>query len=597
MKVDQSRLKPSVKLLLEEYIYNAAEYYNDAFVYNNKRIASAETLELTQDEKYKTAFYNDNLYKAIVPRNAKTAIHLYDAKGNELQSLVFTLERDYGALVFDREPTVLPVKCKVVIYEGQEADNVLALDGSNTMAEDYKPTESQSVVTKKYLENELNSFQAGFYTLSSISVKQGENDLPELLQYSTSERLPVWFISEAVGNLSVTTNAFIIEHTWDENKTYISLVIDGQQFFKANLRSVIDGENALWKLNTSKNIFNTDYSNVYWLNDYTLTVSSFTILKFLLDINVASPKVTIAVKIESGDKEYVAGTTIGIDSYGYTKKSIPTIEWSDAKLQTLKTHYVSGIRYLDSKEKIYSLPVTFTHANEFLYYYRPESFIEVGVIYDGKYEKQFEGGLDSHTPYQSPLMLTSYSHTFDIDLRVGVTGIYFKVFDALKNLVYCETKDIDCTYNSGEELYRVYTPDATLMTPKTDVLTVWDSSKTLEGFEPSLIEDTYILQDKSNKENSAICFKYESDDPLFHYSHVDIDIEHNGRMYLKSSENTNWLDCQRYVSAFDTPSKYNDPCKLGEGNSYTFGKVVYKGPIYIRILEATQIKLNSITLR
>ena len=597
MKVSQNKLKPSVKLLLEEFVYNAAANANDSFVYLNKRIATVEELELTQDEVYKTAFYNDSLYKAIIPRNAKTAIHLYAEDGSEISSSVFKLERDYGAIVFDREPSVLPVKCKAVIYCAQEADNVLALDGSNTMADSYEPSKDQSVVTKKYLENELNSLQAGLYTLSSLTVKQGGKELPELLQYSTSEKLPVVFLSESVGTLNIVTNSFIIERTWNEDSTKISLVVDGSTFFETSIKDVMEGNSSYWKLNTSKNIFETDLTNTYWLNSYIFNCASFTILKYLIDINVTNPSVLMAVKVKCGDKEYSAGVTVGIDTYKIVSSIKTSIAWSDARLQTLKTHYVSGIRYFDSKEKTYELPITFTHCNEFLKYYRPSSFVEMGVIYDGKYEKQVEGGIDSHIPYTSSSMLTSYEHQVNITLRVGVTGIYFKVYDVLGNLLDCVTKDIDCTFNSGEEKYRVYTPSADTSMPDPEALTIWDSEKTLEGFEPSLVDDTYILTDESNKGQSAICFKYESNDPNFHYSHADIDIEHNGQMYIRSGKSTNWLDCQKYVGAFDTPTEYKEACKLGEGNSYTFGKVVYTEPLYVRILGATSIKMNSISPR
>lgn len=592
MKVNPNNLKPSVKMLLEEYCYNAATLSNDTFVYDNKVIASVKELELTQDPKYKTAFYNESLYNAVIPRNSRTAIHLYDESGNEIKSAAFTLGRDYGSIVFDREPSTIPVKCTAVIYKGIEADSVLATDGSNTMNEEYTPTKSQSVVTKGYLESEIDSLQAGLYTLNSLTIKQAGKPLPELLQYSTSEKLPVLFCTDTVGALTVQTNSFVIEHSWGEDETSIELVVDGTSFLNTKVKDVMDGKSPYWSLSTSKNVFETDYSNTYWLNSYILNLKNVSLLAYLVDIKVASPSVVLAVRVKCGSREYAASSTIGIDKYSNAKEN-PIISWSDANLQTLKKHYVSGIRYFESKEDIYKLKVTFTHDNLFLHYYRPELFTEMGVIYDGKYEKQIEEGLDSHIPNDT---YTTYEHSVNIDLRVGVTGIYFKVFDALGNQIGCVTKDIDCSFNSGVEKYRVNTPSASNAMPDESSLTEWDSEKTLESFEPSLIDDTYVLLNKEDKDLSAICFKYEPSDKE-HYSHIDVDVEHDGQMCIKSAKMTNWLDCQKYVQPFDTPTKFKDACKLGEGNSYTFGKVVYNTPVFIRIVGATSIKLNSITLR
>lgn len=98
----------------------------------------------------------------------------------------------------------------------------------------------------------------------------------------------------------------------------------------------------------------------------------------------------------------------------------------------------------------------------------------------------------------------------------------------------------------------------------------------------------------SENENSALCFKIPSDGK--HYSHIRIDVEHNGEMYIRSEGNTGWLNCQEYTEPFDKPDMNGEGCKLGEGNLYTFGKSVYNTPVYVRILNATEAKVKGFEL-
>jgi hypothetical protein len=79
------------------------------------------------------------------------------------------------------------------------------------------------------------------------------------------------------------------------------------------------------------------------------------------------------------------------------------------------------------------------------------------------------------------------------------------------------------------------------------------------------------------------------------YSHCLIDIEHDGEMYLKVEGKTGWLSCNQ-LELFKNPVKNGEGCFVNN-NFYSFGKVIYKTPLFIRILKASFIKFNSVTLK
>lgn len=598
MKLNVKKLKPSVKFLREEFVYSGANYSEEfgSYLYENEIIAVEKTFEITQDPVYKTSFYNDELYNAIVPKNAATSIKLYDESGNEIKGMVFSLEREYGAIVFSQEPSTIPAKCKAVIYCGPTADKILATDGKNTMDADYTPSRDQHVVTKKYLENELNSLQAGLYTLSSLNITQKGKELPELIKYSDGEKLKVVFLNNKMGALSITTNSFIIEQTFSTSETYISLVIDGKTFCKEKVKDVMEGKAFYWEPVSSKNIFETDLESMFWLNSFRLVVSDFREFRYLLDSVAPDPSVSLAVKISCGNREYAASTVLGIDDYTDFKYTL-SLDWQDADLLALKTNYISGYPYLASKTNDYNLNVNFHFNNAPLYYYRPDTLYEMGIVDEnGERVPQYSGGLKgSHIPYMSP----SYAFTYDVEktirIHADIKAIYFTAFSPTGNIVGDIEKEIECPFSDKEELYRVTTPNASFDNPESSEFAWWDSKKSLEPFELSLRTQGYILPDETQKDLSAIAFKFDPEGN--HYSHLDLDIEHNGKMYIRSVNNTSWLDCDERVEPFDIPMEFGAGCKLGEGQSYTFGKVVYNTPILIRILGATSVKMNSISIR
>ena len=598
MKLNVKKLKPSVKFLREEFVYSGSFYSEEfaSYLYENEIIAVEKELELTQDPVFKTSFYNEELYNAILPRNAATSIKIYDNLKNEIKGVSYSLERDYGAIVFAEEPLTPPVTCKAVIYCGPTADKVLATDGKNTMDEDYSPSEDQHVITKKYLENELNSLQAGLYSLSSLTITQNGNDLPELIKYADGERLKVIFLNNKLGELSITTNPFIIEQTFSSFETYISLVIDGKTFCKEKVSDVMSGKSFYWQVVSTKNIFETDLDNMFWLNSYRLKIEDFRDLKYLLKEVSTNPVVSLAVKISYKNREYAATSILGIDDYtGF--KSTTSLDWQDIDLLKLKTNYISGYPYLASKTEEYSLKVNFHFNNPPLYYYRPSEFFEMGIVDEnGVFVTQYREGLQgNHLPYLNPEYAETYDITKNIKIHADIKSIFLRVYDVTGKLVGETIKDIECPFSDGVELYRVSTPDASVENPDSSEFTWWDSKKSLEPFEPSLRSNGYILPDESQKDLSAIAFQLDPNGS--HYSHLDVDIEHNGKMFIRSVNNTSWLDCQERVEPFAIPTEFGDACKLGEGQSYTFGKVVYNTPVIVRIVGATFIKMNSLSIR
>lgn len=64
---------------------------------------------------------------------------------------------------------------------------------------------------------------------------------------------------------------------------------------------------------------------------------------------------------------------------------------------------------------------------------------------------------------------------------------------------------------------------------------------------------------------------------------------------MKAEGETGWLNCNELANPHAIPKYNDDPCALNE-HYYTFGRVTYKRSVFIRIINATRVKVNSVVI-
>lgn len=590
MKTNPNTFKAIPNYLYEYKVYSAKEiegkFYEGTYI-----LAHREEVLLTQDSVYKTQFINPVLARALLPKTSNTTIRIYDADRKEINNIYnfFELDREHQSIVFNVEPSIKPAYCSVVIYDAEDITQVPLTNGRNTMDPDYNITEDKHIVTKDYLDTRVNSLKAGLNALDKFTILQGGKPLPEAIRYTDNQVFPVIFCSAISKNIKVIVEPFIIDSKYDEDTVELQLRLNGEIITHDKVKDILKGDGTTnWIYTSTKNIFDEgSLGSVYWLNGYSVELPAEENFLKYIPIIERDPTVTMeVVVVDKTGKTYSTSQRVGLDTEVSKCKDEHIFEPLESVLFSYKTVWVSGNRYLPDNDTMYSLPIHYTMTNSFLRYYRPEVVARIGTIRNGQDWVQDVKVLQSHLPNTTQV---NYEDYWNVKIDKYTTGAFLELLN-INGEVVCRTEcEIDCATSVDTETYRVETPSALDVFTEED-LPDWVPSNPVKEWDMILKKGVY----NSKNENSALCFKIPSDGK--HYSHIKIDVEHDGEMYIRSEGNTGWLSCQEYAKPFDKPDMNGEGCKLGEGNLYTFGKSVYNTPVYVRILNATEAKVKGFEL-
>lgn len=588
MKSNPQTFKAVPLYLYEDKVYDG--YINELgqVFYNGRIIARRLEVELTQDSVYKTQFYSEKLSHAILPKTLNSEIYLYDINGDRLSGRynMFELDREHSSILFNTEPITLPVKASAIIYEAEEGNDVLLTNGENTMAGDYIPTKDKHVVTKDFLDSKIDALKAGMNTLENFNITQGGKDLIRASCYVDNQKQDVILISASSKDVTIDVSPFICDRQFIKEETKISVKVGPIEIYAERLVDVIAGSSQFWKLTSTKNIFDEGINPMYWLNGYQVTFPSYMYLYSLQNVINDNPVVEVVITVTDGNKTLAAKKLVGLDEEIKNYDGEVTIDWVEADLLNFKNVYVSGVPYLPATGEDFALPVSFRFTNRNLRYFRPNIVAVIGTVVDGEDVVQKELELLSHEPYT---IENTYGTNMNIKINDRTSHIFMELYNIAGTLISRTLKEIDCLSTKDEEKYRVNTPHSN-MVATIEQMTDWDPKALPNQWDMILRNGIYTSDD----DHSALAFKI----PTFggHYSHINIDAEFDGKMQIMSSGNTAWLDCANLAQPFKIPSELNDPCKLGEGNTYTFGQVVYSTPVYVRFTKCTRVKINGFEL-
>lgn len=575
--------------LYEAKVYDTVPDVNGYFAdENGKIIARRQTVYLTQDSEYRTQFFNEKLKLAITPKNKYTGIKYY-CNGKQVNELQFlpTLKQDYASIVCQVEPIDPITSISVVIYTAQTEEKVFLKDGSSTMEPGYIPVKPTDVVTKEYADDMIEDFTAANFPLRNLSITQGGEKPLKAICYQNNEEYDVLrlkFYKSYAGceNCQLIVEPFCIANNFTE-ATSIALVHDSKTSHVASIADILEGKGSYWKLLETENVYTVDDVNpFYWRNKYALT---FNLLDLFTTIDSLNPFVELRVRIadDNGNSKLSKPIRIGVDEYISKAQAQAENTYVKETLQEYKTKWTSGFAYFPHEfDTIYSLPFTFIVKNNFLQYFRPQHPFTLTIL-DANRNVQFTYDIevDTHQPTSGEFQIDK-----DIEIKASSRFLLLKAFNIKKENVFTYEVKLDIDSDYSDESNRVTTPPASVHAPLRDYGEAWDSKKALESWEPKLYHGVYTIDDPSE---SALCFKVDVEDC---YSHINIDIEHDGEMYIKSEGNTDWLDCQNLAKPFVIPVKEDAPCAVNEGY-FTFGKVVYTSPVFIRILKASKVVFNS----
>lgn len=572
----------------EELVYGIEPDVLGTFADDTGRVvAKRYTLDLVQDPVYKTQFTNPKLRAAIAPLNKNTKITYFDEDGvvNTLTCRP-QLRKEYSAIVCEVEPLKPLLRLSVVIYEGPGVEQLLLSDGSVSMQPGYIPIKKLDIVTKGYADDLLEDFTAAQHPLKSLSIKQN-GELLNRIYYQDNTEYPIVLFRQIntrapVEDCVITVDAFAIENNYALD-TKIGLVVDGSTNNVVEVRDIIEGKTDNWKLLKTENIYGSELNKLYWKNTYELTVN----LKFI-ETWFKSTKPFIDIQIKVYDSENVkisAPITVGVDEYISSKVVKPEVQiaFSDEILQGYKTKKISGVSYFEPDfDRKYNLPVHITAQNNFLQYFRCKVNAKLLLLdKDKQVLNSYDLFVNTHTPTSG-----TFEYDQDIEFDINTKYLRYQAFNVLGELMFEVDEYLDTEYDTSDESNRVTTPAADQITPNKDYGSAWDSSAELAEHDMKLRNGEYT----GDPSNDAVCFVVE---PVDCYSHINIDIEHDGQMYILSEGNTGWLNCQKQPTPFVNPKKHEDGCFMNE-NYFTFGRVVYKSRVFIRIINASFVRIKHI---
>ncbi len=578
--------------IYKEKVYSITPNVQDEFVdekYNC--IAKRLTIPLEQDSVYKTQFFNELLACAVAPLNENTRLIFYNEDGVVENTFKYlpVLNEDYASIICQLEPEKPFTELSVVIYCGPDIDKILLSDGSVTMDDDYIPSKSTDIITKEYADRLIENFTAFSYPLKTFSVKQGDIAPIEAFCYLDNNFYDkVLFIrnyntTRRMEDCQLIVDSFALPNTYNQD-VQIGIVVDGTTTHSARLADIIDGTDPNWTLISSDNVYTGNVGRVYWKNSYSLR---FNLESFSMKCGETKPNLRIGVKVwdTAGHSKYSDTVIYGIEEYVESANSQATISFIDENFTRFKTKYISGEGFFESDfERVYELPVTLNINNNFLRYFRLENNLELSVTDE-----------DGNTTYKTNLPIITHQPTrdgFTINTKVEFTlkshTIHLKAFNVKNELMYDETLTLVTTYDDSDESNRVTTPAPSELYPTSEYGAPWDSSAPLQDWDMKLRNGVY----SPITDLSAVCFQVAPKDC---YSHINIDIEHDGDMYILSEGNTGWLNCQKQAAAFKNPINSNTGCKINDGY-FTFGKVTYKSRVFIRIIGASRVVFKSAEL-
>lgn len=592
-KYDANSGKGEILKLYGEKVYSITPNFAGIFIDEKGReIARRVTADLQVDEIYKTQYHANALAYGFQPLTDTTKIIYYNIDG-EVNSLQFlpTLDTEYSSIICQVEPSKPLVAVSLVIYTGPSVNKVLLSDGSIKMDNDYFPSNAKDLVTKDYADDLVEDAAASNYPLKSFSIKQGE--IAPLLGYSYIDNTPqnILFVRKAktrerLADCILTVDSFSIPNDFSKENTQIGLYVNGTVNNIVYVKDIFSGEISNWSLIDSTNIYARKVDTFYWSNKFQLI---FNLKDFESKLDPTNPYLEIAIKIWDGSKNRLTDKVIyGIDEYITSADSEDSnITYFEENMQRYRTFFVSGIAYFpENYSKIYTLPITLNIKNNFLQYFRSYSNVKLLVLdKDKKETRSYELTLDSHLPLSGNLIYNK-----QIDFTIEDKFLSFQTFNLFGDLLYEKTIPLDTTTDNSDESNRVTTCSGRIRTPENDYGSPWISTKSLEDWDMKLYNNSYTSE---NSRNSAVCFVVEPENDC--YSHITIDIDHDGEMFILSEGHTGWLNCQKSVVPFTVPKRHEDGCFVND-NYYTFGKVMYQSKVFIRIIRATKVIFHSAVL-
>ena len=588
----QSGVGETFKLYGQSVYSIEPDVHNGAFYLGKKIIARRERLQLTVDVVYKTQFKNPLLSKAIAPLTKSTEIILYNENGDEVDELqcLPELSVEYGAIICQKLPTKPITEISVVIYYGPESDTVFLTDGSTTMSTDYVPTNPTDVVTKGYADDLIEDFTAANWPLRSFSITQGDQLPTKRTCYLDNRDYEMLILRKnnttaSYKNCTLTVDGFAVPNDYS-TEAKIGLIVNGDRAYTDYIKNILDKTSVIWELVDSENIYNGTVDTFFWKNTLRLT---FDLNRFAYCFDSDSPFFDICVQIwDSGKSKSTKTIRYGIEEWieSVNQPEELSIDFIQENFDSLKTKWVSGSRYFPNTNntEVYKLPLTINVENNFLKYYRSTSNIFLNLLNEDKVViSTYPLTVPKHNPLAGAFTIRP-----TIEFTTETKYLQLQAFNVLNEFMFELTRQLDTDTDTGDESNRVTTPAGDEETPVRDYGQIWDPTKELKDYDMRLRNDTYTISEKF-KDIAAVCFVVESTDC---YSHVKIDIEHDGKMFIKSEGNTGWLDCQTLADPFKTPTTSKEPCKVNEGH-YTFGKAVYTTPVFIRIIQANFVKFHS----
>jgi hypothetical protein len=574
--------------LFAEDVYSLIPQPDGSFYYGEKLLAKREKLPLTRDGNFKTMFVNEELRNAIKPLNEYTQFILFDEKDNIINNIqnLPSLNTEYSAIVFQVEPLIKPAFVSIVIYKGPAKESVLLKDGSVTMDSEYIPIKPTDVVTKAYADNLVEDLTSSIYPIKTFEVYQGGKDLIEGYSYTDNRKAKVIYLSDFYGkkipNITVKVEPFAIPNNYSDD-VLISLKVKDLFYFREKVADILKGKGKHWKCIDMENIYNTKVSELFWKNTLELTFEPEEISS---QFDSSNPFFTLSVYIsESGQSMCTEEKEYGLDNYISSSENTLQVIYKEADLEKNRKKFLSGNSYfIPDWEKKYELPFNINLKNNFLQYFRPETFCKVQMKLKDESVLDVEDlGYTFHLPLENEFTFDRIL-TYDLNIK----SILVSIYNLSKEFLFSSEIPLNVETDESEELYRVKTVNSENLYPETGFGGEWHSEKPIEEWDPVLKNGVY----RSAFENSAICFKIPNSEC---YSHCLIDIEHDGEMYLRVEGKTGWLSCNQ-LELFKNPVKNGEGCFVNN-NFYSFGKVIYKTPLFIRILKASFIKFNSVILK
>lgn len=553
MKVDKSFYREPELRIFEDLAYNGA-LRNQTIYSGSTQAAHRQRIPLTQHSIFKTQFSNDLLRKALLPKNAQTAVKIFREDGTEIfnPTNLPKVMPEYGSLVFEVEPTDIPKYVECALYDLYIADDVFL---------------------KKDLDEALNInldlIKASLHSFKSIKIEQNGEDLTRLICNADNKLHNVILAGE--GNITVTTNAFLISPNTDIENAYLELKWGSLTFFREKLIDVCNNVGSNWTVASSKDLFETGKSKIWLYNSYKLEVSSSLFRDFIGLVGMTPEQ--FSIKIGDASVYQIISEEVGLDLVSENSFR-PKVTFNEATFEGFKTEWISGKSYFPDTEDRYELPIHIKLENNAYLYYRYFSF---------------DYGVDEEIIAHNFTSM-AWGEVLEFDKVVSIDkntqDIIIRTYDVLGNVIDDYALHLGIVYSRGLEDCRAKCPSQETLYPLDEEITPWNPKLPLAPYEPKFWDGEYT----SEAEENALAFEL---DTHIHYSHVSLDLETDGKVYIKSKGNTGWLDTDKELDVFNNPTANGAGCKASEG-SYSFGRVNYKGPVCIRILNAHSTRLRAI---